>query len=43
MAKALMMAVLGLLLATVGQEAITAVPRFTFGSVDLQSGIDLVP
>ena len=41
--KALMMAVLGLLLATVGQEAITAIPRFTFGNVNLQSGIDLVP
>jgi putative tricarboxylic transport membrane protein len=37
------MVVLGLLLATVGQEAITAIPRFTFGSVDLQSGLDLVP
>ena len=24
-------------------EAITAIPRFTFGSVDLQSGLDLVP
>lgn len=43
MVRSLMMVVLGLLLATVGQEAITAVPRFTFGSVDLQSGIDLVP
>jgi putative tricarboxylic transport membrane protein len=43
MAKALMMAVVGLLFATVGQEAITAIPRFTFGSIDLQSGIDLVP
>ena len=36
--QSLMMAVLGLLLATVGQEAITAIPRFTFGSVDLQAG-----
>lgn len=43
MIKALMMAVLGLFLASVGQEAITAIPRFTFGSVNLQSGIDLVP
>jgi putative tricarboxylic transport membrane protein len=43
MIRSLMMVVLGLLLATVGQEAITAIPRFTFGSVDLQSGIDLVP
>jgi len=43
MVKSLIMVVLGLLLATVGQEAITAIPRFTFGSVDLQSGLDLVP
>jgi putative tricarboxylic transport membrane protein len=43
MVKSLMMVVLGLLLATVGQEAITAIPRFTFGFVDLQSGLDLVP
>ncbi len=43
MTRSLMMVVLGLLFATVGQEAITAIPRFTFGSVDLQSGLDLVP
>jgi putative tricarboxylic transport membrane protein len=43
MTRALMMVVLGLLLATVGQEAISAIPRFTFGSVNLQSGIDMVP
>ncbi len=43
MIRSLMIVVVGLLLATVGQEAITAIPRFTFGSVDLQSGIDLVP
>ena len=43
MIKSLMMVVLGLLLATVGQEAITAIPRFTFGFVNLQSGLDLVP
>ena len=43
MTRALIMVVLGLLLATVGQEAITAIPRFTFGNVDLQSGIDMVP
>lgn len=43
MIRSLMMVVLGLLLATVGQEAISAIPRFTFGSVDLQSGLDLVP
>ncbi len=43
MIRSLMMVVLGLLLATVGQEAITAIPRFTFGTVELQSGLDLVP
>lgn len=43
MAKALIMAALGLLLASVGMEAITAIPRFTFGNVNLQSGLDLVP
>jgi len=43
MVKALMMAILGLLFASVGMEIITAVPRFTFGNVNLQSGIGLVP
>ena len=43
MIKSLMMVVLGLLFATVGQEAITAIPRFTLGNVNLQSGLDLVP
>ncbi|MGH7824498.1 MAG: tripartite tricarboxylate transporter permease [Candidatus Binatia bacterium] len=41
--KALLMAALGVLLATVGQEPITAVPRFTFGNINLQSGIEIVP
>ena len=41
--KALLMAALGLLLASVGQESITAIPRFTFGNVNLQSGIEMVP
>lgn len=43
MTKALIMAVLGLLLASVGMEKITAIARFTFGNVNLQSGISLVP
>jgi putative tricarboxylic transport membrane protein len=43
MAKALLMAVLGLLLASVGIETISAKTRFTFGSVNLQAGIDMVP
>ena len=43
MVQSLMMAGIGLLLSTVGMETITAIPRFTFGNVNLQSGIDLVP
>lgn len=43
MAKALMMAVLGLLLASVGIETISAKTRFTFGNLNLQAGIDMVP
>ena len=43
MIKSLMMVVVGLLLAMVGQEPITAIPRFTFGFVNLQAGLDLVP
>jgi len=43
MAKALMMAVLGLLLACVGIETISSRARFTFGSLHLEAGIDMVP
>jgi putative tricarboxylic transport membrane protein len=43
MVKALMMAVLGLLLASVGIETISAKTRFAFGSLNLQAGIDMVP
>jgi putative tricarboxylic transport membrane protein len=38
-----MMAVLGLLLASVGIETISSRARFTFGMLHLESGLDLVP
>jgi putative tricarboxylic transport membrane protein len=40
--KALCMAALGLLLATVGQDAITGTGRFTFDQVELFDGLDFV-
>ena len=43
MAKALMMAVLGILLGCVGLDPITATPRFTFGLLDLADGIGIAP
>lgn len=41
--KSFMMVGIGLLLGTVGLDAITGQPRLTFGSVELQQGIDFVP
>lgn len=41
-AKALMMTVLGLILATVGESAQFNAPRFTMGISDLQSGISFI-
>jgi putative tricarboxylic transport membrane protein len=41
--RALIMAVTGLLLATVGQDPVAGVERFTFGTQNLLDGIDLVP
>ena len=41
--KAVAMALLGLLLATVGLDPMTATPRFTYGSITLMDGIGLVP
>jgi putative tricarboxylic transport membrane protein len=41
--KAVAMALLGLFLGTVGLDPITAIPRFTYGSVTLMDGIGLVP
>lgn len=40
--RSLTVAGIGLLLATVGQDPIVGVPRFTFGVTDLLSGLDLV-
>ena len=41
--KALVSLALGLLIATVGFENPAAYPRFTFGLVDLMSGVQLIP
>ena len=41
--KGLIGGVIGLLLATVGQDVISAYPRFTFGSENLQAGLDMIP
>lgn len=40
--KALMMTVIGLMLATVGESALFNAPRFTMGLLDLQSGFSFV-
>ncbi|MCF6474428.1 tripartite tricarboxylate transporter permease [Nonomuraea sp. MG754425] len=40
--RGLAMAVLGILLATVGVDAATGLPRYTFGDVDLLSGLPFV-
>lgn len=41
-AKALMMTILGLMLGTVGEGALSNMPRFTFGLQDLQSGFSFI-
>jgi putative tricarboxylic transport membrane protein len=41
--KALTMAALGLLLGTVGLDPVKSQARFTFGSLSLQGGIELIP
>jgi len=43
MYKALMMALLGLLLGFVGLDLFTATPRFTFGVNELMDGVGIVP
>ena len=43
MYKALMMALLGLLLGFVGLDLFTAIPRFTFGVNELMDGVGIVP
>ena len=34
---------IGLLLGVVGRDSVTGVPRFTFGTADLQGGFDIIP
>src|SRR5678815_3715051 len=41
--KAVAMALLGMLLGTIGLDPITATPRFTYGSLTLGDGLGLVP
>jgi len=41
--KALIMAAFGLVLGLVGMDSISAVPRLTFGRLELLDGIDMVP
>lgn len=41
-AKALMMTILGLILGTVGEGALSNTPRFTFGMMELQSGFSFI-
>jgi putative tricarboxylic transport membrane protein len=41
--KAVAMALLGLLLGAIGLDPVTAVPRFTVGTVTLSDGVGLVP
>ncbi len=43
MLKALMMAVLGIFVSTIGLDSMTAVSRFSFGNINLQEGVGLVP
>lgn len=43
MTKALMMAVLGIILGCIGLDPVTATPRFTFGTLELTDGIGLAP
>src|SRR6185369_4123147 len=43
MAKALLMACIGVVLGVIGLDSITAQPRLTFGRVELIDGIGLVP
>merc|ERR1712139_87299 len=40
--KAMMMCVLGLMLASVGQDTLSDIPRFTFNNMNLSDGISFV-
>ena len=41
--KGLMGGIIGLLLASIGQDVITGYPRFAFGSRNLEAGLDMIP
>jgi putative tricarboxylic transport membrane protein len=41
--KALMMAALGLILGVIGTDLITGRPRFTFGIIELEDGLNIIP
>lgn len=41
--KGMISAALGLLIASVGRDLFTAIPRFTFGSLNLEDGFALIP
>jgi putative tricarboxylic transport membrane protein len=41
--KGLLMGLLGLLIATIGLDPIGGLPRLTFGSTNLQGGVELIP
>ena len=41
--RGLLAGALGLLLGVVGRDAVTDVPRFTFGTGELQGGLDIIP
>ncbi len=43
MLKGLISGILGMLIATVGPDMITGFERFTFGNINLQSGIETIP
>jgi len=43
MIKALMMGIFGLLLAMIGMDPVSGIPRFTFGRMELMDGIGFVP
>jgi len=41
--KGLIGGIIGLLLASIGQDVITGYPRFAFGSKDLEAGLEMIP
>jgi len=43
MLRGLAAGAIGLIIGVVGRDQVTDVPRFTFGTVDLQGGIDIIP